>query len=221
MPESGRGFLKGELKSCVKEWLRIYRLRERSGAEVAALLPEATVGRWADDFITVLDENFNIKSVSIAAKNLSGRLPYAVLAAALEDDSRLELSVWKNGKCLSARVFNAAGGESRKGDPRAFCQALDLSEEDIPRLETIWDRGNAREQLKITGILMGAPLDCSAQRHPWIKIYRDTDWVDEWIGYLAECKKEKNQTRTQILQKLSGLTLSSLTEGNGWEGFFI
>lgn len=188
-------------------------------SEVAALWPEATVERWSDDYITVLDDSLDMASVSEAGKKLSVRLSRTVLSVALEDDKVLELIVWQKGKRQAVRAFRSDSGGRGKGDPRVFGQAWGLSEEDVKRLETVWDRGNAREQLELTGLLIGAPLNCSIQRKPLARVSRDVYWVDEWMRYLADRTKGRNQTKTSILQELSGLVLAEETDGNGWEGF--
>lgn len=191
-------------------------------AEVAALLPTAKVTReCSENYVTVVDDSFEMKVVAAVAKKLSGQLPQAVVvSAAMDGEEWLELAVWQKGKQLTVRSLSPVKGGSRKGDPHAFCQALGLPEEDEARLEIIWDKGYAREQLEFTEILMGAPLCCSALNPPYKRISRDEEWVDDWMRYLTEPARVKNQTRIQVIQELPGLQFDERTEGNGQNGFF-
>lgn len=190
-------------------------------SEIVSFLPGTTVVRWSDAYITVLDEHFDMESTTAAGKKLSGLLPEStVVSVAVEDAKRLKLAVWQKGKQLTARIVSPSSGASRKGDPDIFCQALGLREEDAVRLKTVWERGKVMEQLEFTGALMGAPLHCHAGDQPRVEAVRNEALVDEWIYYLADRTKGKNQTKLQIIQELSGLMIDEQTDGNGWEGFF-
>lgn len=183
--------------------------------QIAALLPKAVVGCWSDRFVTVLEESYGFGSVEQPAKRLSKQLPQAVvLAVGLIDSDAVELSVWQAGKRLTAQVDEYEDMGGKKGDPKKFCAALGLPEEDVPRLKGVWTRGNAEEELELTAALLAAPLHCRVDWPPEERAVRDAAKVDEWLAQRPDPPKVKNQTKAELIQELAGVD----TGGRSYDG---
>lgn len=176
---------------------------------VSALLPGTTVGQWSERFVTVLHENYGMgEALNRPAHKLSKALPQgAVLSAALVDSDLLELTVWKEGKRVTTRGHFPYDGEPKRGDPKKFCAALGLPEEDAARLKAVWAKGDAEEQLELTAALLGAPLYCDTRDVPEEMCCRDAARVDQWLAQRPDPPKVKNRTKAEIVQELAGLTV--------------
>lgn len=176
--------------------------------EVSALLPGTTVGKWSERFVTVLHENYGMGTVERPARKVSKALPEAtVLSAALVDSDLLELTVWQGGKRVTTRGHFPYDGTPKRGDPKKFCAALGLPDEDVPRLKAVWAKGDAEEQLELTAALLGTPLYCDTRAVPTEKARRDAEGVDQWLAQRPDPPKVKNQTRAEVVQELSGLEI--------------
>lgn len=175
--------------------------------DVAALMPKgAIVEKWSERFVTVLHESFGFGAMDRPAKKLSKQLPQAtVLAVGLVDSDAVELSVWREGKRITAMIGEYEGGPSKKGDPKKFCAALDLPEEDVPRLKAVWAKGDAEEQLNLTAALLGAPLYADPRVVPEKQVVRDTEYVDRWLEERPDPPRVKNRTKAELIQELTGV----------------
>lgn len=191
---------------------------------VSALLPGTTVGQWSERFVTVLHENYGMgEALDKPARKLSKALPWAaVLAAALVDSDLLELTVWQRGKRVTTRGHFPYDGVPKRGDPKKFCAALGLPQEDEARLKAVWAKGNAEEQLELTAALLGAPLYCDTRAVPEKMHRRDAAQVDEWLAQRPDPPKVKNQTRAELVQELTGLgILNYIMDGHGAGRFLV
>lgn len=190
--------------------------------EVSALLPEATVGQWSERFVTALHEDYGMGTVDRPARKVSKALPQAaVLSAALVDSDLLELTVWQGGKRVTTRGHFPYDGTPKRGDPKKFCAALGLPDEDVPRLKAVWAKGNAEEQLVLTAALLGTPLYCDTRSVPEKVEKRDAAYVDQWLAQRPDPPKVKNQTRAEIVQELAGLEIPFGSEmGSNGAGCF-
>lgn len=176
-------------------------------AEVSALLPKAAVGQWSERFVTVLAPDFGLGSVDRPARALSKKLPQtAVLSVGLADSDLLELAVWQDGRRLTVRAHMPYDGVPKRGDPKVFCRAFGLPPEDEKRLKAVWAKGDAEEQLELTGCLLGAPLWCEAEYPPEEQAVRDAARVDRWLAQHPDPPRVKNQTRAEEIQFLPGYT---------------
>lgn len=170
---------------------------------VRAILPGTMVGQWSERFVTVLHESYGMGTVDRPARKLSKALPQAaVLSAALVDSDLLELTVWQDGKRVTTRGHFPYDGTPKRGDPKKFCAALRLPEEDIFRLKAVWAKGDAEEQLELTADLLGTPLYCDTQAPPEREYHRDAARVDAWLAQRPDPPKAKNQTRAEIVQEV-------------------
>lgn len=183
---------------------------DASEEQIATLLPRAVTGCWSERFITVLHESYGFGSVEQPAKKLSKQLLQAtVLAVGLADSDALELSVWQGGKRIAAQIDGYEGSPAKKGDPKRFCAALGLPEEDVPRLKAVWTKGDAEEKLALTAALLAAPLHCRVDWLPKERAVRDTAMVDQWLAQRPDPPKVKNQTRAELIQELTGVDFRS------------
>lgn len=189
---------------------------------VSALLPGTTVGQWSERFVTVLHESYGMgEALDRPARKLSKALPWAVvLASALVDSDLLELTVWQGGKRVTTRGHFPYDGVPKRGDPKKFCAALGLPEEDEARLKAVWAKGNAEEQLELTAALLGAPLYCDTRAVPQEMHRRDAVQVDEWLAQRPDPPKVKNRTKAEIVQELAGLTVE-YSNVNSIEEYFV
>lgn len=184
-------------------------IRNATAEEVSPLLPGALVGAWSDGFVSAYSEEYQWGSVEQAGKKLSRRLPAAtVLTAAIFDSDVVSFEVYKAGKRLTAHLLNPYEGLNRAGNPKVFCEALGLPPEDETRLRTLWKKGDAGEQLALTGALLGLPLCHDPAFMPKGPARRDAEKVDAWIAERPEPPKVKSVTKVELLQEESGFLIT-------------
>ena len=181
-------------------------VRGASVEEVSALLPGALVGQWAEGFVSVYHEDFQWGTVEREGKTLSRKLPgTVVLAAALFDDDVVSFELFQAGKRLTAHLLNPYEDRNVLGKPGVLCEVLGLPAEDEKRLKVLWKKGDACEQLELTGALLGLPLWADAECPPEERTVRDAAKVDAWIAEHPDPPKIKNVTRAELLQEEGGL----------------
>lgn len=179
-------------------------IRNATAEEVAPLLPGAIVGQWSEGFVSAYSEEYQWGSVEQAGRKLSRKLPAAtVLAAAIFDSDVVSFEVYEAGKRLTAHLLNPYEDINRAGNPKVFCEALDLPPEDEKRLRTLWKKGNAEEQLKLTGALLGLPLNFDPMYMPKEPARRDTETVDAWIAERPDPPKVKSVTKAELVQEIT------------------
>ena len=184
-------------------------IRNATVEEVAPLLPGAIVGQWAEGFVSAYSEEYQWGSVEQAGKKLSRKLPAAtVLTAALFDSDVVSFEVYEAGKRLTAHLLNPYEDINRAGNPKVFCEALGLPPEDEKRLRTLWKKGDAEEQLELTGALLGLPLYHDPEVMPKEPARRDTETVDTWIAQRPDPPKVKSVTKAELLQEESGFVIA-------------
>ncbi len=185
------------------------QIRGAGVEEVSALLPKALVGQWAEGFVSVYHEDFQWGTVEREGKKLSRRLPAAtVLSAALFDDDVVSFELFQAGKRLTAHLLNPYENENRPGNIKLFCEALGLPAQDEKRLRALWKKGDACEQLELTGALLGVPLWADTECPPEKKVVRDTAAVDAWIAEHPDPPRLKSVTRVEIIQELPQMVVS-------------
>lgn len=179
-------------------------IRNATVEEVAPLLPGAIVGQWAEGFVSAYSEEYQWGSVEQAGKKLSRKLPAAtVLTAALFDSDVVSFEVYEAGKRLTAHLLNPYEDINRAGNPKVFCEALGLPPEDEKRLRTLWKKGDAEEQLELTGALLGLPLYHDPAYMPNEPTHRDVAAVDTWIAERPDPPKMKSVTKAELVQEIS------------------
>lgn len=182
-------------------------IRNATVEEVAPLLPGAIVGQWADGFVSAYSEEYQWGSTEHAGKKLSRKLPAAtVFAAAIFDSDVVSFEVYQAGKRLTAHLLNPYEDINRAGNPKVFCEALGLPPEDEKRLRTLWKKGDAEEQLELTGALLGLPLCHDPAFMPKEPARRDVAAVDAWIAERPDPPKTariKSVTKAELVQEIS------------------
>lgn len=195
------------------------QIKGASVEEVSALLPGALVGQWAEGFVSAYHENFQWGTVEREGKKLSRKLPAAtVLAAALFDDDVVSFELFQAGKRLTVHLLNPYEDQNVSGKPRVFCEALSLPAEDEKRLKVLWKKGDACEQLELTGALLELPLWADAECPPEEKTVRDAAKVDAWIAEHPDPPRIKNITRAELLQEEGGLGWGHSRGSKDWGG---
>lgn len=170
--------------------------------EVAPLLPGVIVGQWSERFVSAYSEEYQLGSAEQAGKRLSRKLPGAtVLSAAIFDSDMVSFEVYQAGKRLTAHLLNPYEDINKLGDPKVFCEALELPAEDEKRLKVLWKKGNAEEQLELTAALLGAPLNFDPEFLPKEPVGRDVGKVDAWIAERPDPPKIKNVTKVELIQE--------------------
>lgn len=183
-------------------------IRNATVEEVAPLLPGAIVGQWADGFVSAYSEEYQWGSAEQAGRKLSRKLPHAtVLTAAIFDSDVVSFEVYRAGKRLTAHLLNPYEDINRPGNPKVFCEALGLPPEDEKRLRTLWKKGNAEEQLELTGSLLGLPLYHDPAYMPKESVHRNLAAVDAWIAERPDPPKPariKNMTKAELVRETGG-----------------
>ncbi|MCL1993407.1 MAG: hypothetical protein FWG66_10735 [Spirochaetes bacterium] len=169
--------------------------------QIRPLLPkEAQAGTWSQKFVSVYWPDFDIALNQKTAKAVSKKLGKTVLSAWLFDSDDIGLTVFQNGKSVAGHLM--AEGYSNAGNPAAFCETLGLPAEDVARLRVLWKKGDAEDQLYLTGKLLGLQLEPEGEWLPEKPGERDEKEVDLWIAERAEPAKIKNETKAELLQEL-------------------
>ncbi|MCL1993406.1 MAG: hypothetical protein FWG66_10730 [Spirochaetes bacterium] len=170
--------------------------------QIRPLLPkEAQPGIWSQKFVSVYWPDFDIALNEKTAKAVSKKLEKTVLSAWLFDSDDIGLTVYQNGKSVAAHIMSPSG-YSKAGNPAAFCETLGLPAEDAARLRVLWKKGDAEDQLYLTGKLLGLQLDREGEWLPEEPGERDEKEVDQWIAERPEPAKIKNETKAELLQEL-------------------
>lgn len=76
------------------------------------------------------------------------------------------------------------------------------------------EKGDAEEQLELTGALLGLPLYHDPAYMPKESAHRDAQTVDTWIAERPDPKKIKNATKAVIVQEISDVVKPTLLGGN-------
>lgn len=176
--------------------------------QLSTLLPEAVVGCWSMQFVSVYSRGFVPAHSQRTAKALSKKLTQPVLVAWLFDSDAVGFAVYQGGKAVVEHIMNP-DGYSKMGNIALFCESLRLPDEDVPRLRTVWKKGNAEEQLELTALLLGTPLYNDGEVLPEEQYSRDVEAVDRWIADHPEPPKIKNQTKAVLIQELKHFRLSA------------
>lgn len=169
--------------------------------QIGALLPKATVGCWSERFVSAYSEAFAPDFGAKAAKSLSKKLEQPVLLAWLFDSDAVGLAIFQGGKQITEHILHPEG-YNKMGNIPLFCEALGLSAEDVPRLRTVWKKGDAEEQLELTALLLGLPLYHDHNMIPDKQHNRDVEAVDTWISERPAPQKVKNETTALLLQEI-------------------
>ncbi len=170
--------------------------------QLQALLPKAVVGCWSARFISAYSQEFASDHSQRIAKALSKKLTQPVLLAWIFDSDAVGFVVYQGGKVIAEHSMNPYG-YSKMGNITLFCERLGLPAEDVPRLRTIWKKGNADEQLELTALLLGVPLYNDSEVLPEKQYSRDAKAVDQWIANRPTPPKIKSETKATLVQELT------------------
>lgn len=170
--------------------------------QLCTLLPKETVGQWSARFVSAYFQEFDPKLNEKTARALSKKLVQPVLFAWIFDGDAVGLVVYQSGKTVAGHILNP-DGYSKMGNIALFCESLGLPAEDVPRLRSVWKKGNAEEQLELTALLLGLPLYHNAEALPDKQHFRDSEAVDKWIAERPAPPKIKNETKAELIQELT------------------
>jgi len=112
--------------------------------QICALLPNVTVGRWSERFVSIYSPEFAPGSPEKVARLLSKKQKQPVLLAWIFDSDATGFAVYQNGKKTSEHITNP-DSFSKMGNITLFCDVLGLPTEDAPRLRAVWKKGDAEE----------------------------------------------------------------------------
>lgn len=175
--------------------------------QLRTLLPKTKLGRWSANYVSVYSQEFT-PGVEKTARALSKKLAQPVFFAWLFDSDAVGFAVYQNGKAVARHIINP-DGDSKMGNIALFCETLGLSPEDVPRLQFVWKKGDAEEQLELTALLLGLPLYYDYEVLPDKQHIRDTDAVDKWIAERPAPLKIKSETKAVLLQELTDFFLGA------------
>lgn len=164
-------------------------------------MPDATIGRWSRHYVSLFSAAFLPELVDKKARSLSKKVPQPVLSAWLSDDDAVGISVFQRGRTIAAHISGLVE-YSRMGNIPLFCQTLNLPEEDVSRLRTVWKKGSAEEQLLLTADLLGVPLYHDSIELPDRQYARNADAVDRWIRERPAPPKIRNTAKAALIQEL-------------------
>ena len=169
--------------------------------QIRGWMPDAAVGRWARDCVSVFHKSLLPGTADKKARALSREIPQPVLSAWLFDGDAVGISIFQRGKTVMSHICNPVGF-SRMGNIPLFCTVWGLPEEDVLRLRGIWKKGSGEEQLDLTAALLGLPLCFDAELLPDTLCERDPAYVDHWIRERPDPPRIKNQAKAELIQEL-------------------
>ena len=169
--------------------------------QLLSLLPNAAAGRWSERFISLYSEEFTLESVGKIAKTLSKKLVCPVLLVWIFDSDAVGFTVYLNGKTIAEHILSPEGF-GKMGNIPLFCDVLGLPAEDAARLRSVWKKGGAEEQLELTAMLLGLPLNNDCRILPDKQYFRDSETVDKWIAERPAPASVKSETKAIIIQEL-------------------
>lgn len=166
------------------------------------MLPTASVGRWADYFVSAFSQEFTPVVSDKTARALSKKLMQPLLYAWIFDSDAVGFIVYQSGRIVAEHIMNP-DGYAKMGNIALFCETLGLPAEDIARLRVVWKKGDAEEQLELTASLLGAPLYHDSEILPDKQYSRDHMIVDKWISERPDPPKIKSKTKAVIIQEIN------------------
>ena len=184
--------------------------------QLRSLLPNAVVGRWSDRFVSIYFEDFEPKLNDKIIKTLSKNIKQPILRAWIFDSDAVGFDVYKDGKCIVEHNMDPDGnnghnrnngnnghnGFNKMGSISIFCENLMLPAEDERRLRAVWKKGSAEEQMGLTALLLGLPLNYNSKVLPDRMHFRDVKIVDQWIAERPALPRIKNETKATLAQEL-------------------
>lgn len=166
--------------------------------------PHDTVVQLTQNWITVVGENITWGTAQKEAKKLSKLLPFSILSTEYFDDDYVEISAYKDGKCVAKHIPVSYEGFSRKiGKPVQFIEAFSLQNESETQLKVVFQENVPEKCVH----LLECVLDCVL----WVNQDNISNAVlpaDTYLTeYLANRKKKqtlKNITKLALLDEVSG-----------------
>ena len=165
------------------------------------LMPNAIVGTWSADCVSIFDAALVPGVVDKQARTLSKKVSQPVLSVWLFDSDAVGFSIFQGGKPVASHILNPDGYQ-KFGNIPLFCRVCSLPEEDIPRLRAVWRKGDAETQLDLTACLLGLPLAYGGEALPERPCRRETEPVDRWIQERPAPPRIKNQAKAELIQEL-------------------
>ena len=182
--------------------------------QIKELLPTALVGTWSERFISVYSREFGTDFGTTDSKNLSRKISQPILHTGIFDSDTVGFTIYQNGKIIAQHVKGMEERFDKMGNIPLFCETLGLSAEDTKRLRQIWKKGDAEEQLWLTGTILGVDLNRD-YHYPTEDMYvRDIVAVSQWLDERPEPKKIKSETKAVLLQELSDFRYETMN-GSG------
>ena len=169
--------------------------------QIHILMPNAFIGTWSTDCVSVFDGALVPGVVDKHACTLSKKISQPVLSVWLFDSDAVGFSVFQGGKPIVSHTFNPDGYQ-KLGNIPLFCRIWGLPEEDIPRLRAVWRKGDAEAQLDLTACLLGLPLASDDETLPEQPCHRETEPVDQWILERPAPPRIRNQAKAELIQEL-------------------
>jgi len=171
--------------------------------QIRALLPDEIVGCWSERFISIYARESDYDFGTTDAKSLSEKISQPILHVGIFDSDTVGFTIYQAGKTIVQHVKGMEERFDKMGNIPLFCETLELSDGDKQRFQKIWKKGDAEEQLWLTGLILGVPLDNDYRYPPDQKQLREIEKVDEWIAERPEPVQIKSQTEAILLQELS------------------
>ena len=169
---------------------------------VNQIVPNASVFKMSERFVSVYAEEFETDYVGKHAKSLSKKLSRVVLSAWIFDSDDVSFAVYENGKKITEHIDCTHSGQFAKaGNIPLFCEKLGLPKDDEKRLRALWMKGRAEDKFYLTASLLGLPLFNDHTYLPEKPVQRDSDIVDKWIKERPEIQKIKSETKPVLVEE--------------------
>lgn len=182
--------------------------------QIRELLPETLVGNWSENFISVYPSELEIDFGVKMSKALSRKVSQPILHTWLYDSDAVGFAIYQSGRTIAQHFMSPDEIYNRMGNIPLFCETLDLSADDTKRMRRIWKKGNAEEQVWLTGLILGVPLNHDYYYPPEKMCVRDVEAADKWLAERLEPKKITSETKAVLLQELVDFRFEALN-GSG------
>ncbi|MCR2807358.1 hypothetical protein [Paenibacillus soyae] len=178
--------------------------------EAHKIWPDCTVVRLSEGWTTIVSEHLHAGGMDAAAKKLSKVIDHSVLSIEYFDDDWFKMSIYRDGKALTAHIGdNSFGAAKKRGKPEVFVRELGFDDSEAIILKPILECEALEKKLQLLQYFFGTTLWIDHRmlsEHPESVgcSQRNLPYIEEYFREANRRKPSRNQTKTKLLTELEG-----------------
>lgn len=170
---------------------------------VRALFPGCAAVAAVPGWVTVAGERLRLGTIRREARRASRALPCPVLSTEFFDGDFARFSLFQEGRQTADHIPAAFGDFHRwPGKPKAWAEALGLSQEDQAALRMIFREESPTAALELLGAVLGCPLWADAESIDELSP-PDRAYLEDYLARRRAEDNIKNQTGLTLLDQVT------------------